>query len=229
MSAPAALANWPAVNPYTSANHEFNKISDLSDFEWSGVGHVPPVDLTDQAGGAVTLGSGAAVTADFMQAQAYGSSIKLNRLGKTYRFLYKLQLSSATLCFAMCGPCITNTSLNATNITDGLGFYNIGSGWNAFVAWNSATQYTTYTQQLNIQAASTSEITLGIQIVTDGVTTGAGSVSWWANGVQVGYTASSAAAWLPHDELLRSSFGMANGSGVAQTMIVSRHAYSDQT
>lgn len=229
MPIPNATSNFPAVDTHTSVDHQFNKFRDLSDWDWYGTGHVGPEALTDQDGGAITLGSGSASAADYIQGQMIGSSIRLNRLGKEFRFLYKVQLSSATLAYGVFGPCITNTSLIATNITDGIGFYTNGTNWNAFVAFDSITQYTTYTQQLAVAAVTTSEVTLGIKIVTDPTTLGAGSVSWWINGTQVGYTAQSSAAWLPHDELLRSSMALANGSGVAQTCIVSRHAFSDQS
>jgi hypothetical protein len=224
---------FPGPPQWNASAHEFKNTLELADYDWTGVGHTQPFVVGDINGGGVTLGSGSANSADYIQAQQVGASILLNSLAKTYKFEWQMQLSSATLTQAMMAMAVTNTSLMTTNIANGFGFYcNNVNGltatgeWVGFLCNGSTTQYTTYTQ-FNALASDVNKHTFSIEVITDPATLGAGQIIYFIDSVQVGSLSNSGTAILPQVGL-RNSFAIGNGSAVAQTGIVFSAAQQGQ-
>lgn len=230
---PTMFQNFPNQPRYSTVEYEFNRASDLSDWEWMYSGHIPPEALSDGDGGSIVLGSGSANANDYLQGQLLGSTIQLNRLSKIFQFEWQIQLDSATLTQALIGICITNTNLMGTNITDGFGLYvnapggPADSNWHVFNSFDSAVQFTGY-QGYSGPAADTLAHTFSVQVITDPVTLGAGSMTFFMDGNQIGNGIASSAAIFPSDEKLRLSMAMGNGSAVARTLTVNQARVLDQ-
>lgn len=234
MGLPVVFQNFPNQPTYSILEHDYKTISDLADWEWSYSGHTPPDALNDVDGGSILLGSGSAGAGDYLAGQVLGSSVRLNRLAKTFYWQWVLQLDSAALTECLVGCNITNTNPLNSNITDGFGFYCNSPGgpaagtWYAYLAFDSTIQYTSYTQATTGVATDALTHTLSMRIITDPSTLGAGSIAWWIDGNPCGSVSSSSTAILPHDELLRMSIAMGNVSAVARTVTLYEDRNLDQ-
>lgn len=224
MSIPQALTSFAGLSTYWGADNRFDRQSVLADFDWYGSGHGAPSAPDDVDAGRVTLGGVGAGATDYIQGQKIGATVVLDRLAKTYEFLWAVQLSSATLARALVGFAVTNTNALGTNITNGFGFLaNLSGGptagyWVPFLAKSSTIQFTTYSMETPF-AADTSEHVLGVRIVTDPNTQGAGQITFFCDNQNVGSFANSSSAILP-TSALRLTLALGNGSAVAQSLKV---------
>jgi hypothetical protein len=225
MSTPYAFTGFPGQSVYKSLSIEFDRQTDLALFDWNGTGHVLPDEIGDYDGGGIVLGSGSAGASDYIQAQKVGGSVVMDRLNKTYEFIFDVQLSSATLARAFVGLASVNTNVLGTNITDGFGFFaNLSGGpaagsWYAMLAKDSAVQFTNYSQYQG-ETCDTSKHTLAIRIITDASVLGAGRVQYFFDGEQMGAGFTSSDTAIFPITALRPVVALGNGSAVAQTMIV---------
>lgn len=232
MALPFNLQNGRNLPVYSSFSNEFNQSMELGNWEWSYNGaHIPPLTLSDGDAGNLVLGSGSTTSQDYIQGQVVGASWNLGRLGKYYKALFTVQLSSATLCEAYFGVFATNTNLINTNITDGFGMYINGPAgpatgtWQLFNANGSTTQYTTYTPTQAGPAGDTLVHTYCLEVYTDPTTLGKGTIYMSQDGVQIGNGFSGT---ILTQQNLRFSLALGNGSGASQTMTVQQVFASDQ-
>lgn len=232
MAQPYALSGGRNLASYSSFNSEFNKASDLVDWEWSYNGaHVPPGAIGDGDAGALVLGSGSTTSGDYLQMQAIGASLQLNRLAKYSKWFFTVQLSSATLTSCYIGLFNTNLNLINTNVTDGFGMYINGpSGpaagtWQLFNAVGSTIQYTTYTPTQVGPAGDTASHTFCLECYTDSTTLGKGTIYMSMDGNQIGNGFSGS---ILTQLALRPSIAMMNASGAAQTLTVQQVFGADQ-
>lgn len=214
---PTSFQNWPNAPKYAVQEYDWLHLSEVADWTWSVSGHSAPSALTQAANGEIVLGSGSATDNAYVSGQALTESVRLNILGATYRMLFRVKLSDATQLDSIVGLCITNTNTINTAIADGI-FFRKDDGdtnWDACIAFDASTAPDDYTQTNAVATATTSYVTLGIQIVLDTATLGTGNVTYFVDGTQV---TSIATTGLPHDEELRLTVAVQNGEAVAKTL-----------
>jgi hypothetical protein len=118
--------------------------------------------------------------------------------------------------------------IHQTNIPYGYGFYaNLTGGlsatqWTAFLSNGSGAQFSGYSQYNTGVLVDTNTHEFAIRYITDPNTLGCGNMAFFIDGNQVAQFASSSSAIFPSSINLAMSAAMANGSGVAQNMMLYR-------
>lgn len=232
MSRPAAFNNFPGAPAYRAAVAEFKDVGDIAQFEWTGNGFNEPSGQTDTSGGAIVLGgSGLQLdtpfTGDSLQGQRFSSTVQFNRLAKFYYWEWQVMLSSATLCNALLGACITNTNLMGAATTDGIGLYTFGGSWYPFNVAGGSFLPSSAPSVAALAVADALNHTWALQVTTDANTAGAGQATWFLDGNPVGAPQKFGALGLTQ-LLLRQSVAMSLGSAVTQSLTVALLSETDQ-
>lgn len=158
--------------------------------------------ITDEAGGVLLITNAAAAT-DSDELQHVGEAWQL-AVGKPLWFESRWKISDGTQSNAIMGLIVTDTTL-VDGAQDGVWFEK--NDGDANIDYHCDKDNSDTTGDTGIDIVTNTFVRTGIKF------DGAGTVSYYINGVQV----AASAANVPDDELLRISFALQNGEAVAKT------------
>lgn len=177
-----------------------------------------PTTVSDEAFGAVAV-TNATGDNDRIEVSAIAETVKLNGLGKEYWFLARAKCSDATQADYAFGLIIADADWlgDSAVASDGIWFRKDDgdTNWDTVIAYNAAS-ISDYATQVGVSTCDTSYHTFAIRIVTDAVTQGRGTVTFYIDGAVVGSPQTTSS--LPYDEELALAFGVQNGEAAAKTL-----------
>ena len=206
-------ANYPALaalnDPFLMHDYS-NDFHDYTAADWiittveTSGGNATEV-LADEIGGVllVTNDDGDNEEDEF---QKNGEAYKL-AAGKPLWFEAKIKISDATESDLIVGLCITDTTAIAA-VTDGVYFLKDDDDTNIDYHCEKNSTDTSGDTSVDIVAATYNRYGIHFD--------GAGTVSYWLDGVQV----ASSTTNIPDDEELCITFGLMNGTGAAKTLSI---------
>lgn len=207
---------------------DFDEDSDIDKFELTTIDSLDAtVAISDAHGGELLVTTGAADD-DSCEFQWKAESLKLEGLGKTYWVFGRFKTGEATQSDLRFGLMITDTTFlpgaGTAGASDGVWFGKDDgdTNWDAVYAKDASTFPDDYSKNNGVGTLDTSYHEYAIRIVTNAVTQGTATITYYIDGTPVSAPSTTT---LPYDEELALSFGIQNGSAAAKTLTVDYVGY----